>query len=397
MPRQTTVGQAATAAEVAAVKAIIDADYHADPANVRAVLLLGRVPVPYSGNINPDGHPNHKGAWPADIYYTLVGTTWTDTLALSTNDRNANQPNDGKFDQSTFNPSEVKLALGRVDMSALPAFSANETELLRRYLNREHAFRQKLADPTAYFAHCAIDDNFGEFRGVAFAQNGYRIATLVGPDNVGATGAGKFEYSLDKTYMQWAFGCGPGSFTSSGGNPGCTTEQFAAGEKPAGVFTMMLGSYYGDYDAPNDLMRAVLASNGAGGLTCVWAGFANWYFHHMGMGEPIATSDLLSLSHADSYFPTNRATTFIHRTLLGDPTLRLHILAPPTDVSYRRGTLRWTASEDAAAPRVPGLSRLSCRHLCRPVQPPHQQRGDRRLLARPPSRQTGGVSGARYL
>ena len=43
------------------VKALIAADYHADPAHVTAVLLLGHVAVPYSGNIAPDGHPQPPG------------------------------------------------------------------------------------------------------------------------------------------------------------------------------------------------------------------------------------------------------------------------------------------------------------------------------------------------
>ena len=53
-------------AAVLALKAQIRADYNADPTNVKAVLLFGHVPVPYSGDINPDGHNNHIGAWPAD-------------------------------------------------------------------------------------------------------------------------------------------------------------------------------------------------------------------------------------------------------------------------------------------------------------------------------------------
>ena len=35
-----------------------------DPINTKAVYLLGRIPVPYSGFINPDSHPDHEGAWP---------------------------------------------------------------------------------------------------------------------------------------------------------------------------------------------------------------------------------------------------------------------------------------------------------------------------------------------
>jgi hypothetical protein len=47
------------------VKSIIQNDFTADVANVKALCLLGHVPVPYSGDLFPDGHPDHEGAWPA--------------------------------------------------------------------------------------------------------------------------------------------------------------------------------------------------------------------------------------------------------------------------------------------------------------------------------------------
>ena len=39
---------------------------YAEQADLKQVLIIGHVPVPYSGNIFPDGHSNHIGAWPAD-------------------------------------------------------------------------------------------------------------------------------------------------------------------------------------------------------------------------------------------------------------------------------------------------------------------------------------------
>ena len=50
-------------------KNLILNDYAIDTTNIKAVFLFGHIPVPYSGNINPDGHPDHLGAWPADVYY----------------------------------------------------------------------------------------------------------------------------------------------------------------------------------------------------------------------------------------------------------------------------------------------------------------------------------------
>ena len=108
---------------VAQVKALIKLDYTADPSNVKAVFLFGHVPVPYSGNIVPDGHyPDHYGAWPADAFYADMDGEWTDISVNNTKAseaRNRNVPGDGKFDQSEI-PSPVELQLGRVDLANMP-------------------------------------------------------------------------------------------------------------------------------------------------------------------------------------------------------------------------------------------------------------------------------------
>jgi hypothetical protein len=63
---------------VANVKALIQTEYARDPTNVRAVFLFGHVPVPYAGATAPDGHSNHYGAWPADLFYGDMDGVWTD-------------------------------------------------------------------------------------------------------------------------------------------------------------------------------------------------------------------------------------------------------------------------------------------------------------------------------
>ncbi|MBK7668136.1 MAG: hypothetical protein IPJ32_12830 [Sphingobacteriaceae bacterium] len=72
------------AATVTHIKSFVVADYTADPTNTKAIFIVGHVPVPYSGNINPDGHPDHLGAWPTATYYADVNGTWTDLSVTST-------------------------------------------------------------------------------------------------------------------------------------------------------------------------------------------------------------------------------------------------------------------------------------------------------------------------
>lgn len=130
-------------ASVSSVRTIVANQYNADPANVKALFIVGHVPVPYSGNQNPDGHQEHKGAWPADGYYGDVNGLWTDAAVNVTSaarTANNNVPGDGKFDQTTF-PSAVELQVGRVDMYDMPAFAVGETQLMRNYLNKLHSFK----------------------------------------------------------------------------------------------------------------------------------------------------------------------------------------------------------------------------------------------------------------
>ena len=169
------------------VKNLIKANYNADPANVKSVFLFGHVPVPYSGQLNPDGHPDHVGAWPADVYYGDMDGTWTDTSVNFTQTVNtdpadaarlSNLAGDGKFDQTTI-PSAVELQVGRVDLANMPgrlvwggpASFPSEQELLRQYLNKDHNFRHKLM---AVQRRAVLGDYFGVRNNETFAASNFR-------------------------------------------------------------------------------------------------------------------------------------------------------------------------------------------------------------------------------
>jgi hypothetical protein len=328
------------------IKALIKADYTADPANVKAVFLFGHVPVPYSGDIYPDGHTNHWGAWPADVYYGEMNSTWTDTTVnnVSAADaRNRNVPGDGKFDQSLI-PSAVELQVGRVDLANLPAFPLSEVELLRQYLNKNHNFRHGFL---AVERRGLIDDHFGVFGGEAFAANGWRgFAPFFGASN---TFAGDWLTTLSTQSHLWAFGCGSGSYTGAGGV--ATTSQLAASD-PRVVFTALFGSYFGDWDSPDNFLRAQLATP-TYTLASAWAGRPHWMFHHMALGETLGFSTRVTQNNSTTY-AGNLALRWVHIALMGDPTLRMHPVAPPRALTVNpsgatRVQLRWLASTDPVA------------------------------------------------
>jgi hypothetical protein len=333
----------ARANELASTKALVVADYLADPSNVKAVFLFGHVPVPYSGDYAPDGHSDHQGAWPADLYYADMHGLWTDSAPQSTHSsdpRNWNFPGDGKFDQ-TAKPSDVDLEVGRVDMANLPSFALSEQELLRQYLNKDHNFRH-----TLYTARRRglVDDNFGLLAGEVPAVTGWRnFAPFFGATNIFAS-PDWFRTLAAESYL-WGYGCGSGTFTSAAG-VGSTTD--FANNNPQVVFTMLYGSYFGDWDSQNNFLRAGLATP-TYTLTASWGARPNWVYHHMGLGETIGFSTRVSQNRGVMYV-VNGFYQAIHIALMGDPSLRMHPVTPASGLLISTNShgvqLSWTASPD---------------------------------------------------
>ncbi len=351
------------------VKNVIKAAYNADPSNVKAVFLFGHVPVPYSGNIVPDGHaPDHQGAWPADAYYGDMDGGWSDNSvynASASEARNRNVPGDGKFDQSTL-PSDVDLQVGRVDLANMPgrkvwggpATFSSETELLRNYLNKDHNFRhKKLTAP----ARALVHDTFGGRGGEAFAASAFRsYAPLFGANNTTSVEPGLWINTLANNQYLAAYGCGGGSYSSIVGlgntgpyKEGTTVELVEADIKS--VFTMLMGSWLGDWDSEDNIMRAVLATRSMG-LSCSWSGRPHWFYHHLGLGETLGYSARLTQNNGSGGLYRNQinsAAGGIHVALMGDPTLRLHAVAPVSNLQATSGganvNLTWTGSSDSVA------------------------------------------------
>ena len=306
----------ATAADV---KVQIKAVYDNSSPKAKSVFILGHVPVPYSGQLNPDGHPDHVGAWPTDTYYADMNGTWTDNTVntdVAGDPRNKNAPGDGKFDQSLI-PSDVELQIGRVDFSNMPSFALSEEELLRNYLNKDHAFRQK--EFTA-ISRGLVDDNFGYFSGEAFASSGFKnIGPIVGPGNV--VSADYLTTMADSSYL-WSYGCGGGWFQGAGGIG--SSADFANSHTQS-VFTMLFGSYFGDWDSQDNFLRAPLAQGLT--LTNAWSGRPHWVFHQMALGENIGYCARVSQNNNATYFASYGAR-FVSIGLMGDPTLRNDMMTP---------------------------------------------------------------------
>lgn len=328
---------------VSGVKTAIETVYNEAPNMTKALYLIGHVPVAYTGNFNPDGHSNHIGAWASDTYYADMDHNWTDANVNNTSaaqSRNHNVPGDGKFDQDQHNGLELQV--GRVDFANMGAFSASEEELLIRYLNKAHAYKTKVFTAQE---RAIVDDNFTSYA-EGFASSGYRnFAPLVATTNIDNTSDYMSTQSAG-SYM-WSYGCGAGSFTSCSGIG--NTSNFAS-DSLQNIFTMLFGSYFGDWDSDNNLLRASIAQGQT--LNATWAGRPHWYFHKMALGGTIGASAQLSQNNTSDYF-LSTLLTFIrwnHMGLMGDPSTRMHYITPPSNLSVTNvnnaAEISWTASTD---------------------------------------------------
>jgi hypothetical protein len=334
------------------VKDSIVARYNENPSKTKLLLLLGHVPIPHSGDLNPDGHPDHEGAWPTDTYYGDVNGVWTDVtdsvVAATSNPRDYNVPGDGSFDQS-YLPSDVDLQVGRIDLAELPSYSETEEQLLLRYMDKLHRFKMSMIQVSD---RGLIDDNFTSYT-EGFSQNGYKnFAPLVGRANITTANDYFTELSYNTgttgTYL-WSYGCGGGWYGGAGGIG--STANFPS-DTLSTVFTMLFGSYFGDWDNSDAFLRAPLGQGNT--LTNCWAGRPNWHFYTMAMGENIGYSARLTQNNSGLFYASTIGglSRLVSINLMGDPALRMHYIQPPASINVTPGgatnSLSWTASAGGA-------------------------------------------------
>lgn len=341
----------------AKVKALIKKWYSKDPSNSKGLYLFGHVPVPYSGLMNStqtpmDGHtPDHDGAWVADVYYAEMDATFTDFNSQTTPNRAANKnvASDGKFDQ-TFLPDYTELQVARVDLNNLPSFGMTETQLLRRYLNKIKAYKMGEWNVPR---RGLIDDRLGIF-GIEAPGRGAWMSLYpqVGADSVKT---GKYFDVLKKDKYLIAHEVSTGGYTQYV-NVGSVADYK---DSVFSVFNSSFGSYFGDWDISDNIIRGTLGTPGYCLSNC-WNGRPMFFYHAMGLGY--------SLGFSTWRTQNNRAETTggvepnpvlfacggrMHISTLGDPTLRLHAMKPAKNVSVApnltntQATINWTASTES--------------------------------------------------
>jgi hypothetical protein len=329
----------------ASVRGLIIADYNADPTSVNAVLLFGHVPIRFSGNLNYDTHLARP--MPADAYYADIDGDWSSN--------------------PDYLPSDAELMVGRVDLWNLPGVGSSvpwpsEKELLRNYLNKNHAWRHKLISVPR---RALMGNRRGDELGEATAATGYRnFEPLVGPGNTveaniadNAPPPQRWVSMLDSDAYLWAYGCGGGDYTGLSGLGTNGQYYFAYSKDVVGpdakaVFVMVFGSWLGNWESSDNFMRSFLATPTMG-LACCMGGEPHWFAHHMGLGETIGYTTRLTLNNSTLY--RNQSNSFpraIYISLMGDPSLRMDPVDPPKNLSAIHNVgnsvnLNWQASGDS--------------------------------------------------
>ena len=327
----------------ASMRALIKAEYDADKSGVRAVFLLGRVPVFLSGSVNWDTHGARPV--PADAYYGDMDGDWSAS--------------------PSFLPSDVELMVGRVDFAGMPGSLGktpwpSETELLRAYLNKNHAWRHNRLSAQR---RALMGNRRGDEEGEATAASGYRhFDAFVGPANTVEADTGDFAplaqrwiSHLSAGSWLWAYGCGGGQplGISNLGSHGVYHDVYGVDFRDLdakGMFVLFFGSYVADWHNRDNIMRAVLAAPN-GGLACGMAGRPHWFLHHLALGEPVGYGVRLSQNNSTMYnSQINDLTRVVYVALMGDPTLRMDVVAPPANLAVTASgnsvRLQWTASSD---------------------------------------------------
>jgi hypothetical protein len=325
------------------VRSQIAADYYSDPANVRALFLFGHVPVFHSGNLDYDGHGARL--MPADAYYADVDGNWEGA--------------------PSFLPSDVELMVGRVDLANMPGNNAptpwpSEPELLRNYLNKDHAWRHRVISAPR---RALMGNRVGDFGGEAFAASGYRIfEPITGPNTVveanvqdNASASERWVSQLAIGRYLWAYGCGGGDYVSISqlGTHGLYNDAWSTdivAQDASAAFVILYGSHFGEWDATDDFMRSFLITRSLG-LVSFLSGRPHWFAHHAGLGEPIGFTTRVTMNNSTLYqTQTNAFARGVHLALMGDPTLRVDIVGPPSNLQASRSggvNLAWTASADS--------------------------------------------------
>lgn len=356
---------------IARIRAQVKADWEASGKTLRCLFLIGHVAIPYSGMHAEDLHTgrgdNHFGAWPSDQYYGDVDGNWTDLhpyptyLAPVSFPITRNEPGDGKFDWEHVPPNasgeaKLEMAFGRLDFFRMPSFGKGERgeiALLKQYFDK--ARRYRMGDMPAR-AGVVAGGYFQNALDLNLLMNAYRTGSRLFGGGTNTVVEGDFFGLPASEATLWGFQSGSGYIDRiRSGSPGVVTSSALASPKRQAkvVFSMLLGSWFGDWAVGEDnLLRAITASRDYG-LASMWIRNAEWRFDSLAWGGTLGDGQLLTANESVRFRDPNRGTTRT-LTILGDPTLRAHVVSPVRGLKGKRSEKAVRLSWAEGAPGILG-------------------------------------------
>jgi hypothetical protein len=350
-PRHDDVLWSNNPPKIATIKSWVSNDFLLDPTNTKCIFILGRVAVPHSGWVNPDGHGNRQ--LPADGYYgSPLTASWTDSLSntgwVQDIGYYTNSAGDGIFDQSHF-PADasglkMQLSVGRVDFANMPTLTngpppRSEIEMLNQYLDKTHKYRHKLVPlrEAVSVGVCQAVDLGGTY-GTAL-RTGSRLFGLA--PGVHVDGDPFFQAlafnPAPKSHL-WGVQSGHGADSWICAGAHRTDHLTNALYEPFVGLYILSGSYFVDWNRANNFLRAVIATANYGYASMY--GFGIPWLH-----QPLALGDILG---AGLNMTINSAADYVYVAIIGDPTLRTHLIAPPSGLTATTSggsiTLNWVPS-----------------------------------------------------
>jgi hypothetical protein len=322
---------------VMGVKSAIEAFHHRAPEQQNVVVLIGNVPIPYSGFRAEDGHErvgdDHRGAWPCDAFYGDLDGEWTDESVdhINHTDRsNTNRPGDGKFDQD-YLPSSLELAVGRIEFSNLPAIRGKslpgrpissdgiEEGLLRRYFEKNHRYRSGVAS----YSDRGVFISYLPYRlWQNMDRNAFQNSTaLFGSDSRELLEEDCFLISRP---VKWGFIAGYGGRQSLGSGRYQTRMLNEPEFGPKAAFLMLYSSWSGDWNLRDSFTKSMLVKPETG-LAVMSSLHGQWMLGALALGEPLASAYLETAEERERGGSVARSMS-----ILGDVTLRMDVV-PPVD------------------------------------------------------------------
>ncbi len=268
--------------------------YDTDSKNFKHIILLGSIPIAYSGSRaqTPDGH-SYGRPLPVDSFYADIDGEWTDVSAPLLPNPNENLPNDGKFDQDTI-PSSVEMGFGRIDLRDLKTVFPNKTkkELYQKYFKKEHQYRHAFDSfkvgrkSILRSGHSHVNENSRLGLLPIVGINNY--SEISGKDIKNKLAdkiiAGKKDdkYIKNDPDIKYSNSKGPFLFYVKGGGVPSATYIAKNGFGALGLYGYQ--SHWGIWDKNDNPMRTLLAADGYG-LLCFWMIRASFPLHLLGSGK----------------------------------------------------------------------------------------------------------------